>query len=53
MKHGWFLTELIYRIHDQNCPSVYQFDKQMRLIKGRLGQRSLSGRIGYGFTRTG
>lgn len=33
MKHGWFLTELIYRIHDRNCPSVHQFDKQMRLIK--------------------
>lgn len=33
MKHSWFLTELIYRIHDSSCPAVHQFDKQMRLIK--------------------
>lgn len=33
MKQGWFLTELVYRIHDLNCPTVHQFDKQMRLIK--------------------
>ncbi|WP_118973541.1 DUF4288 domain-containing protein [Taibaiella koreensis] len=33
MQQCWFLTELIYRIHDKNCPTVHQFDKQMRLIK--------------------
>ena len=33
MKQNWFMAELIYRIHDQNCPSVHQFDKQMRQIK--------------------
>ena len=33
MKQGWFLTELVYRIHDLNSPTVHQFDKQMRLIK--------------------
>jgi len=33
MKQGWFLTELVYRIHNMNSPAVHQFDKQMRLIK--------------------
>jgi hypothetical protein len=33
MKQGWFLTELVYRIHNLNSPTVHQFDKQMRLIK--------------------
>lgn len=33
MTQSWFLTELIYRIHDHNATGVYQFDKQMRLIK--------------------
>lgn len=33
MKEGWFLTELIYRIHHQNNKHVYQFDKQMKMIK--------------------
>jgi hypothetical protein len=33
MKEGWFLTELIYRIHHQNNKNVYQFDKQMKMIK--------------------
>jgi hypothetical protein len=33
MKQGWFLTELVYRIHDLSSPTVHQFDKQMRLIK--------------------
>jgi len=32
MIQGWFLTELVYRIHDMNSPGVHQFDKQMRLI---------------------
>lgn len=33
MKQGWFLTELVYRIHNLSSPTVHQFDKQMRLIK--------------------
>jgi hypothetical protein len=33
MKEGWFLTELIYRIHHKNESDVYQFDKQMKMIK--------------------
>lgn len=33
MKKEWFLTELIYRIYDQRCPDVHQFDKQMRLVQ--------------------
>lgn len=33
MKEGWFLTELIYRIHQKNKSDVYQFDKRMKMIK--------------------
>jgi len=33
MTQGWFLTELIYRIHDASAPDVHQFDKQMRLVQ--------------------
>jgi hypothetical protein len=33
MKEGWFLTELIYRIHQHNDADVFQFDKQMKMIK--------------------
>lgn len=40
MKHGWFLTELIYRIHDSNSPTVHQFDKQMRLIEAESAREA-------------
>lgn len=33
MKEGWFLTELIYRIHHKDESNFYQFDKQMKMIK--------------------
>lgn len=33
MKEGWFLTELIYSIHNKKESAVYQFDKQMKMIK--------------------
>ena len=33
MKEGWFLTELIYRVHHQHASNVYQFDKRMKMIK--------------------
>ena len=33
MTSGWFLTELIFRIHNSSSPDLYQFDKQMRLLR--------------------
>jgi len=33
MKEGWFLTELIYRIHHQSNKDIYQFDKRMNMIR--------------------
>jgi|GEM_PF-749007 GTP:adenosylcobinamide-phosphate guanylyltransferase len=33
MTSGWYLTELIFCIHDSNNPSISHFDKQMRLLK--------------------
>jgi hypothetical protein len=33
MTTGWFLTELIFRVHDENTPSLNKFDKQMRLLQ--------------------
>ena len=33
MTSGWFLTELIFRVHDSETPNVIQFDKRMRLMK--------------------
>jgi len=33
MKEGWFLTELIYSIHNKKGTAIYQFDKQMKMIK--------------------
>jgi len=33
MKEGWFLTELIYRVHHQESSDIYQFDKRMKMIK--------------------
>lgn len=33
MKKGWFLSELIYRVHHQQASNIFQFDKRMKMIK--------------------
>lgn len=45
MKQGWFLTELIYRIHDSDHPALFQFDKQMRLIMAASPREAYQGAL--------